>query len=136
MIYVTSGKKPALFYTDTLRGFRAQGCASDRHKAPSIKPRRGAPGRLAINRRAVRSRKRSTRGRVKMGLACPEVCAEPHVEDEEKFPGSCSLGLRGAPCKEWETFHGSQFSRSARSSCKAGEKPSEVRGILAGAERV
>ena len=29
-----SGKKPALFYTDTLRGFRAQGCASDRHKAP------------------------------------------------------------------------------------------------------
>ena len=31
---VISGKKPALFYTDTLRGFRAQGCASDRHKAP------------------------------------------------------------------------------------------------------
>ena len=29
-----SGKKPTLFYTDTLRGFRAQGCASDRHKAP------------------------------------------------------------------------------------------------------
>ena len=80
--------------------------------------------------------KRSTRGRVKMGLACPEVCAEPHVEDEEKFPGSCSLGLRGAPCKEWETFHGSQFSRSARSSCKAGGKLPEVRGILAGAERV
>ena len=33
-INVISGKKPTLFYTDTLRGFRAQGCASDRHKAP------------------------------------------------------------------------------------------------------
>ena len=34
VIDAISGKKPALFYTDTLRGFRAQGCASDRHKAP------------------------------------------------------------------------------------------------------
>ena len=34
VIDAISGKKPTLFYTDTLRVFRAQGCASDRHKAP------------------------------------------------------------------------------------------------------
>ncbi|MCC2229799.1 hypothetical protein LKD81_02115, partial [Lachnospiraceae bacterium CLA-AA-H215] len=52
----------------------------------TFKPRRGALGRLAINRRAARSRKRSTSGRVEMGSACPGVCAEPPSRTCSKLP--------------------------------------------------
>ena len=71
-----SGKKPTLFYTDTLRGFRAQGCASDRHKAPRSSLEEARWGDWRLIGAQARSRKRSTRGRVKTGSACPGVCAE------------------------------------------------------------
>ena len=72
-----SRKKPTLFYTDTLRGFRAQGCASDRHKAPRSSLEEARWGDWRLIGAQARSRKRSTSGRVKMGSACPGVCAEP-----------------------------------------------------------
>ena len=70
-------EKPTLFYTDTLRGFRAQGCASDRHKAPRSSLEEARWGDWRLIGAQARSRKRSTSGRVKTGSACPGVCAEP-----------------------------------------------------------
>ena len=83
---VISGKKPPFFYTDTLRGFRAQGCASDRHKAPRSSLEEARWGDWRLIGAQARSRKRSTRGRVKTGSACPGVCAEPTRRVRSKLP--------------------------------------------------
>ena len=79
-------EKPVLFYTDTLRGFRAQGCASDRHKAPRSSLEEARWGDWRLIGAQARSRKRSTSGRVKMGSACPGVCAEPTRRALGKLP--------------------------------------------------
>ena len=87
-----SGEKPTLFYTDTLRGFRAQGCASDRHKAPRSSLEEARWGDWRSNRRAG-----------------------PKPETQHPWPCEDGFGLsrslRGAPTE-------SQYRR-ARSDCSS-----------------
>ena len=111
-----SGEKPTLFYTDTLRGFRAQGCASDRHKAPRSSLEEARWGDWRLLGAQARSRKRSTRGRVKTGSACPGACAEPYATLVLIFHGSQFPPVCAEPHAALvPIFPGSLFPRSARS---------------------